>query len=138
MNRRTILFLGLAAGLRADSADQVWDRLASMASALSDGDAPGFMAAIDPRMPGYQALRANVIAITRDAEAETSIDLVANEGDDRARTLTTDWLLLLKRKNSVSASIRRHQQLTCRFEKRRGKWMVVSMEPQSLFDAPRF
>ncbi len=138
MNRRALLILCLATGLRADSADDVWDRLASMAAALSNGDAAEFLGAIDSGMPGYESLRANIIALTRDAETQISIDPVANEGNDRARTVISDWLLLLKQRNSVSESIRRHQELTCKMQKLRGKWVVVSLEPRSLFEAPRF
>ncbi len=138
MTRRALLFLSLAAGLRADAADQVWDVLASLAGALSAGDASLFLSWLDPAMPGYERLRLNVIALARDDEVQASIDLVDNRGDDRARTVISDWLLLLKQKNGVSPAIRRRQRVTCKMEKRRGKWRVVSLEPQSLLDAPRF
>ncbi len=138
MTRRAFLLLALSPGLRADIADEAWEVIATMAAALTASDAAEFLSAIDPALPGFPRLRANVTALVGAADIQTAIDAVENEGDSQIRTVTTDWLMLLKQKNSISPSIRRHEHLTCKMEKRGKKWVVVSLQPQSLFDAPHF
>ncbi len=137
MTRRTLVLLCLSASVRADSGDQVWDVIADMAAALSSGNAAGFMARLDRAMPGYERLRANVAAITRYTDIQSTIDPLENEGDDHARTVVADWLLVLKPQDAIGELARRRERVTCKLEKRGRRWLVVGLEPQSLFEPPR-
>ncbi|MBZ5624566.1 MAG: hypothetical protein LAQ69_38575 [Acidobacteriia bacterium] len=135
--RRALLFAALAAPLRADSADQVWDLISSMASALGNGHAAEFLSVFDPAMPGYQELRGNVTALLSQTEVQSSIDLVSNEGDDRSRTVEIDWLLTMTGSVEVSGAARRQGHVKCRFEKQGRRWRIAGMEPLAFFAPPR-
>jgi hypothetical protein len=138
MTRRALLLLPLVARLRADSAQQVWDLFASMASALSEANAIVFLNAFDPAMPGYEALRASVTALLREAEVQSSIDLVAEEGDDSSRTVELDWLLHIVDRQDGAVAERRQERVKCRVEKSGRKWRIASLAPLQFFAPPRF
>jgi hypothetical protein len=138
VTRRIFLLAAVAVIARGDAADDAWQVIASLASALSAGNASEFMDACDRQMPGYETLRINVAALLRDAEVAAAVDLVRNDGDDRARTLESDWLLRLRQRADAPATVERNQRLTCKLEKRGKKWRIVSMEPRALFDAATF
>jgi hypothetical protein len=138
MTRRALLLVPLAARLRADSAQQVWDLLASMASALSEANAIVFMNAFDPAMPGYEALRAGVTALLREAEVQSSIELVEEQGDDRNRAVELDWLVHIVDRQDGAVAERRQERVKCRVEKSGTKWRIASFVPLQLFAPPRF
>ena len=136
MTRRTLLLVPFAARLRADSAQQVWDLFASMASALSEANAIAFMNAIDPAMPGYEALRTGVTALLRESEVQSSIELVEEQGDDRSRAVVLDWLVHIVYRQDGAVAERRQERVKCRVENLGKKWRVASIEPLQFF-APR-
>ena len=125
MTRRALLLVPLAARLRADSAQQVWDLFTSMASALSEANAIAFMNAFDPAMPGYEALRASVTALLRAAEVQSSIELVEDEGDDRSRAVELDWLVHIVNRQDGALAARRQERVKCRVEKSGSKWRIA-------------
>jgi hypothetical protein len=137
MTRRTLLLVPFAACLRADSAQQVWDLVTSMAAALSAGDASAFLRAFDAAMPGYEALRAAVTALLREAEVQSSIELVEEEGDDRSRAVELDWLVHIVSRQDGAVAERRRERVKCRVEKSGGKWRVASLDPLQFFAPPR-
>jgi hypothetical protein len=137
MTRRALLLVPLAARLRADSAQEVWDLLGSMASALSEANAIAFMNAIDPAMPGYEALRGGVTALLREAEVQSSIELVEEEGDDRSRTVELDWLVHIVYRQDGALAERRRERVKCRVEKSGRKWRIASLEPLQFFAPAR-
>lgn len=137
--RRALLlttFGVLATRLRADSADQVWDLISSMASALTRGSGSEFVTVFDRTMPGFEELRNNVTALLAQAEVQSSIELVSNDGDDRKRTLEADWLLRITGRDNVSGAVKREERVKCQFEKQNKGWRVVSFAPLALFAAP--
>ena len=137
MTRRALLVASIAAIARADSADQAWELVAAMSSALSEGDAAEFLHAFDQGMPYYQRLRENVIAATRDYEIGNTVDLVSNEGNDDLRTLVADWQFsFVFRETSVEAT-RRTTRVTLEFRRHSKRWQVVSLEPVNAFDPPK-
>jgi hypothetical protein len=138
MTRRTLLLVPFAARLVADSAQEVWDLFASMASALSEANAIVFMNAFDPAMPGYEALRANVTGLLNEAQVQSSIDLVEDNGDDRSRTVELDWLLHIVDQYDNALAERRQQRVKCRVEKSGKKWRVASLDPLQFFAPPHF
>jgi hypothetical protein len=137
MTRRALLLVPLATRLRADSAQEVWDLFASMAAALSEANASVFLNAFDPAMPGYEALRARVTALLREAEVQSSIELVEEQGDDRSRSVELDWLVHLVSRQDGALAERRRERLKCRVEKFGRKWRVTSLEPLQFFAPPR-
>ena len=137
MTRRAMLLVPFAARLRADSAQQVWDLFTSMAAALSAGDASAFLSAFDAAMPGYEALRAGVTALLREAEVQSSIELVEETGDDGSRAVELDWLVHIVDRQDGAVAERRRQRVKCRVEKSGRKWRIASLEPLEFFAAPR-
>ena len=137
MTRRALRLVPLAARLRADSAQQVWDLFTSMASALSAGDASAFLNAFDTAMPGYEALRAGVTALLREAEVQSSIELVEEAGDDGRRTVELDWLVHIVYRQDGAVAERRRERVKLRVEKSGKKWRIASLEPLQFFAPPR-
>jgi hypothetical protein len=133
MTRRALLVAACAARLRGDSADEVWDLFTRAASALSDGNAAGFLTAFDSSMPGFAEFRANITALVRQAEVQSSIDFLEDTGDDRARTVELDWRLAITDRQRGVSSIRRRERVKCRVEKSGKRWRIVALQPQSLF-----
>ena len=145
MTRRSLLVASLAAVLRADSEDDTWDLVASAARALVEatalpppnrGTAAPFLSYFDPKMPGYETLRDNVIALIEQADLQSSIDPLRNEGNDRVREMTLDWLLTMSDPGSGIVATRREAEIRCRAEKQGKKWRIVSLEPVSFFASP--
>jgi len=137
MTRRALLLIPVAASLRADSAQQVWDLFTSMAAALSAGDASAFLSAFDAAMPGYEALRAGVTALLREAEVQSSIELVEEAGDDGSRAVELDWLVHIVDRQDGAVAERRRERVKCRVENSGRKWRVTSLEPLQFFAPPR-
>jgi len=135
ISRRVWLLASLAACLRADSEDDVWEVLGRMASSLSAGNVPAFLDPIDRSMSGLEDLRVNLNALLGQAEVQSSLELISNEGDDSARTVEADWLLRITRRDETSGARKRQQNVKCGFRKMGKKWKVVSLEPRSFFGA---
>jgi hypothetical protein len=123
----------LAARLRADSADEVWERLGTMASDLSAGHADEFLNAFDPAMPSYAELRKNVTALLAQAEVQCSIEIESNDGDDQKRTVDVTWLLRILRNDDISGAIKREERVKVGFAKSGKRWRAVSLAPLEFF-----
>ena len=145
ITRRVVLLGSLAAVLRADSAQQVWDLFARMAAALSAANPQEFLSAFDKSMPEYQKLGQNVTALVSEFELQSSVDFNKNDGDDRKRTVEADWLLVLRPLDSanfknahaeVMASAQREKVLNCTVTKVGRNWKVAALEPLDFFAPP--
>jgi hypothetical protein len=136
MTRRALLLAACAVRLRADAADDAWEVIASLAAALVNGNAADFMGAFDPEMPGYNQLYAYITALVREFVAQSSIDPVKNEGDDRTRTLVLDWRLHLVDQQNDAAATHREQNVTCGLVKKGRKWRIAALDPLSFFEPP--
>ena len=130
-----LIFAALALG--DDAGQEVFDLLGSVATALSAGDVPSFLAAFDRNMPRYQELAANVAALVRQADVTSSIEPQRNTGDDRERIVELDWLLEIRPKQETGPLVRRRETVRCRLEKQKKKWRIVAFEPVALFAPPR-
>jgi len=134
ISRRAMLAAALAVPLFADdAATEVWDVLAAMAGALGDGDTARFLRAFDPAMAGYENLRTDVTGLVARAEVESTIDPVANTGDDRSRTLEVDWHMRLVDRSPIEHATERRSNVKCVLEKQAGRWRVVSIAPIEFF-----
>lgn len=142
MTRRRFIAVsaGLAAmpHLRADSASEVWDVIAAMAAALAEDNAPGFLKPVDLKTPGYDLLAQDVTGMLLQAEVESGILPVRNEGDDWSRTVEVNWELRLRRKGNDLRTETRRRTVTLRFTREGKRWQVIHLDPISLFAPPNF
>ncbi len=141
MRRRDLLAILAvlpASAARADPASEIWDVVAKMAAALAEGNAPGFLKRLDPRMPGYVDLVTGINGMLMQADAHSGISAISNNGDDRERTLELDWELRLKRKGDDLRIDVRRQAVTVKFTREDSGWRVVSIDPLSFFAPPNF
>jgi hypothetical protein len=148
MTRRTLLALPFAMRLRADAARDVWDLLGDAASALSEGDATGFLDCFDPKMPGYERLSEDVTALVRESPPPSrgaatqrggiscSIELVSDQGDDQTRALEVDWILDIRQVQGSIGATRRQERVKIRAAKTGKKWRIVAFEPAGFFAPP--
>jgi hypothetical protein len=84
-------------------------------------------------MPGYEALRAGVTALLREAEVQSSIELVEEAGDDGRRTVELDWLVHIVDRQDGAVAERRRERVKCRVEKSGKKWRIAALEPLEFF-----
>ena len=137
LTRRALLAASVAALARAaDPADEAWELITAMATALGRGDDVGFLSACDSSLSGYATLRTNVAALVATADIESAIDPVRNEGDATAREIEVDWQLNLVDRAGLQRVTRRRQVVKCRLEKRGRRWRVAKLDPVAFFAAP--
>jgi hypothetical protein len=128
MRRCVVLLISAAICFAADAGRDAAAVISNLAASLTAGNAQEFLSAFDRAMPGYEKLRANVTALVRAGETQSYIDIVKNEGDDRARTIEMAWELRVQREGDTAPS-RREARVTCKLEKQGKKWRIVGMEP---------
>ena len=136
MTRRWLLLVSVAVFLRADSEKDARDLIASLAEALSAGNAEAFLDSFDRSMPDFDKLRYNVQSLVSQADVSCNIEITSNEGDDTERSLTLDWILSIDPKEASPGSKRWQKIAKCRLKKTGKKWKIVSFEPVDLFAAP--
>ena len=137
MTRRELLFAMMAAPLRADDAQDVWDLFTQMASALSEGNEVQFLTAFDRSMAGYQTLETNVSALLRQAEVQSSIEVLSDAGNGVSRSVELDWFLQIVEQQEAAGSTRRRERVRCKLAKQGKKWRITALEPLALFAPPR-
>jgi hypothetical protein len=137
LTRRALLAASAAVMARAaDPADEAWELITAMATALGRADDVGFLSACDSSLAGYATLRTNVAALMATADIESAIDPVRNTGDATAREVEVDWQLNLVDRAGLQRVTRRRQVVKCRLEKRGRRWRVVTLDPVAFFAAP--
>jgi hypothetical protein len=135
--RRLLAGLLLAGALRADTRADLMDLFASMAAALADSNAPAFLAAFDPSMPGLDKLRIEVNALVKDAGVSSSVEMIGDQGDDQKHSVELDWFLEID-STAVGAKLeRRRQVVRCRLQRLGKHWKIVALEPLDFFAPPR-
>lgn len=139
MTRRTLLFASLAFRLRADAGAEVWTLFGWLSSALSEDRPNQFVEALDPAMPGYETLRENITGLLREADVESSLEFLSNEGDEHSRTLEVDWTLRITGKEGSAGRVRREEHVKCVVKKTGRRWRITLLEPAAFFApaAPR-
>ncbi len=123
-----------AASAHADTHADVLDLIASMAAALSDDNAPGFLAALDKSMPGYDRLSESIPALLAQGDIVSSVEPLRDDGDETKRSLDLDWYMEIRNPDENAPVIRRRQVIHCRVEKRGKHWRFTSLDPLSFFD----
>jgi len=121
----------------ADTRQEMIDLLSSLASALSAGDGLAFLSKIDHKMPEYDTLQRNILALTGEYEISAAIDILQQEGDEHSQKLQLDWTMQIRAREETGPVERRRETVTCGAERVKKKWKVVSLEPLSFFAPPR-
>lgn len=129
MTRRTLLWLPLAACLRADAEadDEIKLLVDSAAGALGSHDEKQFLAAFDPAMKGYRELAANVHGLLRDAEVQASIEIMPGQ---------MNWALDIVAHDSSAGETKRQAKAAYITERKSGKLRIAAFEPIALFAPP--
>jgi hypothetical protein len=118
----------------ADTHTDILDLVGSMASALSENNAPGFLEAFDKAMPGYDHLHEAIPALLDQGEITSSVEPLRDEGDETKRTVDLDWYLEIHNPDAAAPVIRRREVIHCRMEKQGKHWRVTSLDPVSFFE----
>ena len=127
MTRRSLLWVPLAACLRADSGDEIRQLLNSAAEALRNHDEKKFLATFDPSMKGYRELASNVRGLLRDADVIASIEITSER---------MNWTLSIAAHDSSAGETRRHASAKYALENSGGKLRIASFDAVSLFAPP--
>jgi hypothetical protein len=117
----------------ADAATPL-DRLARLATYLSENSAPEALACFDPRMKDYTAVQADIGAIGAQTDVLCAIDVVAEHGEGDERTLDTDWFIELRSQADGGPVERRRERVELQMKKEAGKWKIAAMAPVSILD----
>lgn len=129
--------------------DGAWETIAAAAGALAHGgfnflspeerrgNAVEFLSIFDRSMPGYDELRSDVIALARDFQVDSAVELVSDEGGDTRRTLKLDWDLGLISPMTDVSRVHRHETVTLQMSRNGKKWRVTALEPLALFAVPK-
>ena len=126
----------LAAAAATDAQQQVFDLFTKIAAGLSDDDPAIFVEAIDPNMPRFRDLRAELTALAGEANLTNSIEVMSDTGDDTHRDEEVDWLLEIVSKSDSHTVERRHKALKFRLERKGKKWKIVGLDPLDFFVPP--
>jgi hypothetical protein len=134
-----VAFVLLSGSVRADTQADALDTIASMAAALNDNNAPGFLTAVDKAMPGYDQLREAIPALLQQGDINSSVEPLRNDGDETKRALDLDWYLEIHNPDDETAPlIRRREVIHCRVEKQGKHWRITSLNPLSFFEPENF
>jgi hypothetical protein len=106
-----------------DAPKDVLDFFRTAAEALADKDASAFLEHFDSRMPGYDVLSSQVRSLLERSELGSSIEIVADSGDEHKRTLQLDWLI------RIDQNLPKRQIVTCTIEKQGRRWRITSFAP---------
>ena len=137
MTRRWFCLTATALCLRADDAQEVWESISSVVSALSQSNVSRFLAGFDPSMPGRETLRTNVTALLTGWQVQASVELVRSRAEAGRHSLELDWLLHITERADTARATRRRQPVTCRLAPHGKQWRIVWFEPLELFAPPR-
>jgi hypothetical protein len=102
------------------------------ATALADGNAAGFAAAFDPKIPGLAALRAAADGLLQYGDVQSSLQFGTSEGG----TLDIAWELRIREREGSQGLVLRKAQVKCRVAEVKGTWRIAGFEPRDFFAVP--
>lgn len=137
LRRALLIAFTVTVGLRADTAQDVHDLFENAARGLSDRKADVFLAAFDGGMPGYAKLRGDISELLRAWDTQSTIEIVKDEGDEQARKVELNWLMVVNERGGAGAVTRRHVQVQCQLKKKDSGWRIVWFAPADFFAPPR-
>jgi hypothetical protein len=129
-NRRVLAALLLCDPVLAQTPGPVLDLLRTATQALSERDTRRFLEQFDPAMPRYDALARNAALLVASQGAESSIEVIGDEGDGLVRRLELDWLL------RAGASPAKRQVVKVTVERRARTWKITALDPVEFFAQP--
>jgi hypothetical protein len=137
---RNLAILAAGAGMSglADAHSAVVDLFASMASALANDNAAGFMNGFDKNMPDYGKLSSYIEGLIAQAEVTSSIDPTSDEGDDSKRSVDLDWTLQIRSRELSGPLVQREQTVHAELVKQKKHWRIVSITPLDFFAPAKF
>jgi hypothetical protein len=124
--RLAVLFLAFTLASRAEPPQAVKDFLRTAVEALADQDSNGFLDHFDRNMPGYAKLREEVAGLA-DADVESTIEFVSDEGNETRLDMQLDWVL------RINGGRPKHGLVACRVEKQGKKWKITEFHPVEFF-----
>jgi len=122
-----ILALASAATAGAQTPQPVLDLFRTAAEALSERNVPRFLEQFDPAMKDYDVLRQHVTLLVGTDGAQSSIEVVSDEGDDKRRALEIDWLL------QVGTGAAKREILKVTVERQGRGWKITALKPLDFF-----
>jgi len=128
MRLAAILVASAIAAWAADPPKDVLQFLRSAAEDLADQNPNGFLDHFDSNLPGIATLK-DEVSVLAQADVESTIEFVSDEGDDQQRDLQLDWLL------RVNGGRPKHQLVQCRIAKQGKKWKITELKPIEFFAA---
>ena len=133
MRLATVLVIGISLASAATPEDEVWDVVATMAAALAEPNDAAFMKPISKSFEQHGLIERQVRALVQSSEVVSSISPVANEGDDKRRTLEVDWYLEIQPRAAGQALTQRRENIKMTLVKTGKRWMITSLEPIAFF-----
>jgi hypothetical protein len=121
----------------ADDRAAVSDFLGDAAAELSNGNARGFMKRFDRDMPGYGKLETEVYALVKLAGVGSAAQVLEIKTFDEGLDVTVDWFVELRPHGQDLTSERRRELVELRLKRVGKSWKILTLQPQTLFHAPR-
>jgi hypothetical protein len=137
MTRRWFGLTAAAFCLRADEAQDVWNTISSVVTALSQSSVSRFLAGFDPSMPDWATLQSDVTALLTGWQVAASVELVRSEAEAGSYSLELDWALHIIERADTARATRRRLAAKCHLALHRKQWRIVQFEPLELFAPPR-
>ena len=133
MRLAAVLVIGISLASAATPEAEVWDVVATMAAALAEPNDAAFMKPISKSFEQHGLIERQVRALVQSSEVVSSISPVANEGDDKRRTLEVDWYLEIQPRAAGQALTQRRENIKMTLVKTGKRWMITSLEPIAFF-----
>lgn len=110
------------------------DRLAKLASYLSDNSVPEALDCFDQKMKDYSSIAADLGALGAQTDVLCAIDVVTESGSGDERNLDTDWFVELRSQADGGPVERRRERVAIGMKKIGRKWKITSLSPLSILD----
>jgi hypothetical protein len=132
----TVFAVGVGLALAAEKTPLA--SLASLATALTNGDADDALDLFDSKMKSYPEVEQKLEALTAQADISCAIDVVTDEEADGVHKLDLDWFMQLKSQIDDSQLERRRERVQVEMRQIKGVWKITSISPVTIFDTINF
>ena len=98
--------------------------------ALQARNAARFLSYFDrKRSADYPEIESNVVALTRQADIASSIEVTAFTQEEGEYLATADWILQLTLIGAPGPVMTRHENVHLRMAKSKGRWKIIELDP---------
>jgi hypothetical protein len=108
------------------------DRLAKLATYLSENSVTEALACFDSGMQDYATVAADIGALGAQTDVLCAIDVVSEQGAGEERSLDTDWFVELRSQADGGPVERRRERVALTMKRQSSKWKITSMKPVSI------